>query len=400
MGYIAKLTIPKIQSNENVLLYIYRSTNSNDINTISKVSQLTPVIVINQSVANTIKEELPDPNNPGNTILVDKKHYIIYDSPSAGSVAGVTYNGPVPNNVPVNEYEYTINFIKLNSHTHINELVLNPLPINNSKGIVFYYSVIGVIQSSNQITHLSKVNGVLVAYIKDDELVRQLYSCDDYNDSESDIWKFVSGIEYSEVDSSIYIGNINKPSEISKYGLPTIETVPKISEVHASLNSLISNTFMTLEVQNPWYKNNKDFNFRKLKSYKVRNTYESLYGEFSVPTYQSLVPVSIEKMIILMRCNPSNETDVIPIDDTEANKFEIIRRDGIFYDSSKHKKLSLNPWIIPLENNKVSVFAETSIQENINMQISAVPGNKYVFDIYLIDVYNHVSDNCHYVLET
>jgi hypothetical protein len=101
-----------------------------------------------------------------------------------------------------------------------------------------------------------------------------------------------------------------------------------------------------------------------------------------------------------MRCNPSNETDVIPIDDTEANKFEIIRRDGIFYDSSKHKKLSLNPWIIPLENNKVSVFAETSIQENINMQISAVPGNKYVFDIYLIDVYNHVSDNCHYVLET
>ena len=265
---------------------------------------------------------------------------------------------------------------------------------------MFYYSVIGVIQSLNQITHLSKVNGVLIDYVKDNELVRQLYSCDDYNDSETDIWNFVSGIEYSEATNNIFIGNILKPSELSKYGLPIVETVPKITEVHASLNSLISNTFMTLEVQNPWYKNNKDFNFRKLKSYKIRNTYESLYGEFSIPTYQSLVPVSIEKMIILMRCNPSDENEIISIDDTEAKKFEIIRRDGIYYDSSQHKKLSLNPWIVPLENNKISVFAETSIQENINMQISAVPGNKYVFDIYLIDVYCHISDNCHYILET
>jgi hypothetical protein len=179
-----------------------------------------------------------------------------------------------------------------------------------------------------------------------------------------------------------------------------VETVPKIQDVHASLHSLISNTLRVLEVQNPWQNDNKDFNYRKLKSYKVRNVYGSDYGEFSVPTYQSELPVSIEKMVILYKENPDNQDAVIDINDTDAHKIEIIRRDGIYYDKTKHKSLGYNQWNIPLESNKLAVYSESSIQDTINIQISGVVGNLYVFDIYLIDVYQNVSENTHYVLET
>ena len=66
MGYIAELTIPKIESEDNVILYIYRSTYSEDINTISKISNLTPIIVINQNLAETV-------------IINDKEYYKVKD---------------------------------------------------------------------------------------------------------------------------------------------------------------------------------------------------------------------------------------------------------------------------------------------------------------------------------
>ncbi len=385
MGYTAKLTIPKVESDNDLKLYIFRSTNADDINTISKVANLEPIIVIDQATAAT-------------ETYNHKECYIIFDTPQ--DTEGITYNGPKTNTVPIVEYETAINLVKINTYSYVNELILAPLPLNHKEGIVFYYSVIAVDETNNQMTHLSKVNGILINYIDDADLTRQLWSCDNYTDSEEDVWQFVNNIPYNENDDQIRIGDITRPYNIQQLGLPMVETVPVIQEVNVSLHSLISNTFMVLEVQNPWQNNNKEFNYRKLKSYKVRNVHGSDYGEFSVPTYQSELPVSIEKMVIVYKENPDSQDTIIDMNDDAAHKIEIIRRDGIYYDKTKHKSLGYNQWNIPLEANKLAVYSESSIQDTINIQISGVVGNLYVFDIYLIDVYQNVSENKHYVLET
>ena len=49
MGFTAKLTIPKVESDNDLKLYIFRSTNADDINTISKVANLEPIMVIDQA---------------------------------------------------------------------------------------------------------------------------------------------------------------------------------------------------------------------------------------------------------------------------------------------------------------------------------------------------------------
>lgn len=385
MSYIAKLTIPKIQDRDDLKLYVYRSKNADDINTISKVSNMQPVIVIDQSQAETV-------------VYNNKPCYVVEDRPT--NTEGVVYNGPVLNTVPLTEYETEINLIKYNVYTHFNELVLSPLPLTNNNGIIFYYSVIAVDESNNLMSHLSKVNGVLVNYISKEDITRELWSCNDYQDSNEDVWIYVNNIEYNSFDEQIKIGDINRSNVISRFGIPVVETVPSIQEVNADTNSLVSNTYMTLKVQNPWQHNNEHFNYRKLKSYKVRNTYGYIYGEFSIPTYQSSLPVSIEKMVIVMKENPSNVNNTIDIDDNNAKKIEIIRKDGIFYEPLKHKDLGFNLWNIPLENNKLAIFSESSVQETINIQLSGVLGNIYVFDIYLIDVYKNISENKHYILET
>ena len=387
MGYVARITIPKVESEDTLKLQVYRSKNADDINTLSKVVNLYPVIEISQDTASVVT-------------VNGKQCYQVDDKRPTSNIPGVKYNGPEPNLVPIIEYETEINIIKLNTYTFVNELILTPLELRNKDGIVYYYSVLAVNISKNQISHLSKVNGVLVNYITDADLNRDIVYCNDYQDNENDVWRQLANLEYNPADKSIRIGDITRPANISRLGIPVIEEVPVVSEINVSLNSLISNTFMVLEIQNPWQNNNKEFNYRKLKSYKVRNVYGITYGEYSVPTFQSILPVSIEKMVIMMKTNPNNRNDVISINDETAQKFEVIRRDGIFYDKTKHKSLGYNRWSIPLEDNKLSVFSESSVQDTINIQVSAISGNLYVFDIYLIDVYQNVSKNKHYILET
>ena len=389
MSYTAKIVIPKINSDRDVKLYIYRSLNADDINTISKVSELQPVIIVDQSIAVTRK-------------INGKDSYMIIDDPNENNDPGITYLGPTINTVPIHEYETTVNIININNNTFVNELILSPLELEHREGLVYYYSVIGVIEDDNRMTHLSKVSGVLINYIGKEELKRQVWSCNDYNDSDDDEWELVNTLEYNEAEENIKIGNITRPYNISSLGLPMVEKVPKIPEenINVSVNSLISDTYMILEIENPWKGNNERYNYRRLKSYKIRNIYENNIGEFSVPTYQSLLPVPIEKMVILMQENPEDENNMLNVNDTEHEKFEVIRREGIFYNRKDHKSLSYNRWSIPLEENKLSVFSETSVQENINIQISGNTGNTYVFDIYLIDVYQNVSEPSHYVINT
>lgn len=386
MSYVAKLIIPRL-IDRTLKIYVYRSQNADDINTISKVSQLTPIIIIDQQTASVATYQGKDV-----FVVLDKND----NNP------GITYNGPQPVVIPTTEYESSIKIVNLNPYTFVNELVLSPLPLNYNNGIVYYYSVIAVDITNNQMTHLSKVNGVLINYTKIQDLKREIWYCDDFNDDDTtDVWNRLAAVDYDENTEDISIGDINKESTIQTLGIPVVNTVPKIdeSDVHISSHSLISNTFMNLEIKNPWQNNNQEFNYRKLKSYKIRYISNTAYGNFSIPTYQSTLPVSIEKMVILMQVNPANIHTSVDVNNSNVERFEIVRRNGIYYNQIEHKYLGCNRWTIPLESNKVNVFSEFSIQPTINIQISGSVGNVYVFDIYLIDTYQNVSEPTHYVYE-
>lgn len=367
---------------DHYMLYVYRSTSSEDINTLEKVRKMSPVIIIDESIA-------------------EGDHYEILDDipRDEHNQAGISYVGPEPSVIPTTEYEIVLGQLALNDYTYVNTLTLNPLPTKYN-GKVFYYSVIGVDLTRNIMTHLSKVSGILVKndYESGNKL---LYENSDPDDEESE-WKYLGATPWSEL---IKIGNVNDNVTISRWGIPVVETVPKIDVDKCSIEIApsVRRTSAILSIQNPWHANNKDFNFRKLKSYKLKNTYENVEGYFSIPTYQSLLPCSIEKMIILYT-EVDNETEQydIPINSTVESvfgKIEIIRKEGLYYNRKDHKKLGVNKYLIP-KNESVAVFNEASIQEDIKIQFPGNIGSQYLFTIYLIDVYGAQSEPTSFISRT
>ena len=372
--HCVKLTVPRMS--DNYKLYIYRSRNAEDINTIAKVKMIHPLFIIDEAVT-------------------EGNEYTIYDR-TGDNIPGVTYCGPVPNPVPTTEYESSVDVAMINNYTYMNTLTLNPLPIAYN-GVMYYYSIIGV-RDDDTITHLSKVNGVMVTCDYETEAVRHIYASDDM---ESDEWYYVSSAAW---DEDIVIGDCNNQALFNRFGIPVVETVPPLEadRVKAVTKGVAQKNYMVLEIQNPWMRNNQKYNFRRLKSFKVQNVIEDNYGGFSEPTYQSLMPVSIEKMLILMKDNAENPDEIITaeeMDNEDVSVYQIIRKDGIFYAPKKHRILGLNRYNIPLGED-TGVFSEASLQEEIKIQVRANPVHKYSITIYLIDVYNNYSEPVHIVVET
>jgi hypothetical protein len=249
-------------------------------------------------------------------------------------------------------------------------------------------------------THLSKVSGILV---KNDYESgnKMLYVNPDPDDEESE-WTYLGTTPWSDI---IKIGNLNDVSAMSRWGIPVIETVPKIDAEKCSvqITPSVRRSSSIIVIQNPWHANNKEFNFRKLKSYKLKNTYENVEGYFSIPTYQSLLPCSIEKMIILYtEIDDETEQYDIPSDVTIESvygKIEIIRKEGLYYNRKDHKKLGVNKYLIP-KDETVAVFNESSVQEDIKIQFAGNIGSRYLFTIYLIDVYGAQSEPTSFISRT
>ena len=378
--YCTKIIIPKMSNTYK--LYIYRSKSADDINTISKIKELSPIAIIDESTA-TAKT------------INGKLCYELYDR--AGNIQlGIEYLGPTPNTLPIIEYETKVKVVSLNNYTYINELTLNPLPVKY-QGTMLYYSVIGVDETNNLITHLSKVNGIMIKSSYTDG-TRHLYSCNNNENLETDEWKYVGAIKW---DENIIIGNMLDKSSYDRLGCPFIEKVNIFSddEINVSLRPIFSNNFMVLEIPNIWQQNNKTYNYRKLKSYKIQTVYNEQYSEFSVPTYQSLMPVSIEKMIILEKEDTEEFPTLENINDESVKVREIIRKDGLYYKKSIHRKLGFNKYNIPLEE-KTAIFSEGSVQDLIKIQIEALPNHIYSFAIYIIDVYGNISEPTNFVVRT
>lgn len=381
--YCAKLTIPKMS--DTYKLYVYSAKTPDSINTIAKVRTIQPTLVIDESLAVTKK-------------INNKQCYEIYDSPTKPQY-GVTYIGPMQNIIPTTEYETSIGIVKINDYTYMNKLGIKDLEIQYN-GTMLYYSVIGVDEENNIITHLSKVNGVLVTS-KYKEGTRHLYSCDEYLGKDTDVWNYVSSVEWDEL---LTIGDVNNPSEFARFGIPMVEKVPMldVTKIKGDCKPVISRNYMVMEIQNPWQKNNKEFNYRKLKSFKLQNVDGEQYSDFSEPTYQSILPVSIEMMMVLRKtdaANPDTPIEVSESVDEDVDVYNVIRKDGIFYNAKDHRKLGLNKYNIPLGED-VAIFSESSVQDEIKIQVEALSNHVYSYTIYLFDVYQGVSEPVHLVVRT
>lgn len=371
----AQITIPKLSNNYK--LYVYTAKSADSINTIDKIRKIKPSFIIDEATAKTYN-------------IDGKQCYVVYDK-KGFTGDGITYDGPFVNIIPTSEYATKVEVKKLNQHTYVNELELEPLPVNYN-GTVLYYSCIGVDEENNMLTHLSAVKGVLITVDYKNGGTRHLYSSEDGKK-----WKYVTAIRW---DEDIKIGDKNNMAAMERFGIPVIEKVPifNTEDVNVSLRPITRN-FVVLEIPNPWQKNNETYNFRKLKSYKLQNVMNEQYGDFSEPTFQSLLPLSIEKMVILRR---EDGLGTIPLEDMnteDVTKWEIIRNAGIYYSRKDHKRLGLNKFNIPLGEH-TAVFSEGSTQDYIKIQAESLPVKNYMYTIYLIDVYGKVSDPCDFVVRT
>lgn len=379
---VAKITIPRIEGFP--VMYVYRALRAEDINTIEKVRKKTPIAVINWAVGG-------------------EQSMMFYDAPEDYGDSGyfhstyVNYIGPLAAPVPVTEYSPEISMAKLNDYTYANVLTMEPLPIPY-EGTVYYYSVIGVNLNNNTMTHLSKVSGVLVDCDYQSGS-RHIYSCNDYDmESQDNEWTYVGAASWAE---PIVIGDINNPATFERFGIPVIETVPPMSPEDMIINNrfLYTSNTMILNITNPWCKNNSRFNYRKMKSYKIQNVYSDIYGEFSYPTHQSLLPVPIERMTI-MWCS-KEDSDPIPLQEEtdDIKRIDVIRKNGIFYDSQLHISLGSN-----IKDHRIgirtSVYTETSINDIMQFRLSGSAGNKYVFTVYLTDTYGNTSEPATYSSDT
>ena len=107
-------------------------------------------------------------------------------------------------------------------------------------------------------------------------------------------------------------------------------------------------------------------------------------------------------MLILRRKDPKDETAIIPFEDSvseDVDTYQIIRKDGIYYNASEQRRLGLNKYNIPVEET-TAVFSESSVQDYIKIQIAALPNHIYSYTIYLIDVYGNISSPSHFVVRT
>ena len=353
--YQSKIIIPRVS--DKYKLYIYRSINPEDINSIDKIKNLSPIAMIDET-------------------LTDTDTYEFIDSIDA-SMTGLTYYGPAPTIVPCIEYESTVEVVKVNNFTYMNALRLSPLPLKYN-GVMLYYSVIGVDDINNTMTNISKVNSVMVESEFRKEGIRSIYT----NENLDDPKVFVASVDWTQDD--IVIGDYHDQATFDILGIPVVDTVPIISAEDVSLNArdLMTRKFAILSVKNPWQFNNEEFNYRKLKNFYVQNVIETNVSNYSEANYQSILPVSIEKMNIVI-AKDNNFTDII-------RELNVYRKDGIFYEPS-YIKYGLNKVNIPLEED-IAIFNETSSQEEIKFQIALDPNTEYYVKIYIVDVYNKISD--------
>lgn len=344
-------------------IFVYRSTNPSDIDTIDKIRTKQPVLIVDETVANLIT--MPD---MGET-------YPVYDAD--GFQLGVQYHGPEPNSMPSTEYETQVDIEKINKTTYKNIINLVPLPAEYL-GQMMYYTVIGVKDSA--ITQLSAPKSVLfkMDYMQDD---REVWAADDY-EAEDSAWVKVGDFPWK--DETIAIG---------KDFVPLIETVPMFTKDDVSIKDTLKygKGLLTIEIPNIWRSANPEYNMRLTKSFKVRNTYGGKKSKFSVPTWQSKLPCIIERLDVYMQeLRTQDDASDIPYGSDDLSLM-VCRNGGIYSHMANHQECGVNKYLIKADES-TGLFTETSVNDVITINRRIIANRYYKLTFYLTDIYENHSE--------
>lgn len=387
-----QITIPQLYDGTMFYkLYIYCSRDAQEVDTIAKVRSRQPDIIIDEATF--------DRTSPYFQTINGKDCYVIpanIFNRLNRNISGVSYFGNALDLLPTSEYEMIVDVFQVNAYTYTNKLTLNNI-YTSELGSMLYYSVIGVDSDNNQVTHLSRVAGVRVNINLSQDARRELSYCDDYTGNDDDVWRVVTVVDW---DTPVVIGDLSNPEQYDRFGCPFVQTVPifQKEEMEISRKPLNTQGCVLLSFPNPWQNSNPAYNQRKLKSFRFVNISNCVRSEPSEPTYQSSLPLIIEKACVLIEVDASNENSDIPIPyglvnapGSSISVREIIRKDGIYYNVDEHRRLGFNKFNIPMHET-TAVFSEGSIQDQIKMEIDVVPGLAYKVTVYLFDVYGNVSE--------
>ncbi len=381
-----QITIPQLYDGTTFYkLYVYCSKDMQAIDTITKVRTLVPSIVIDESTFDRSSSYFQSVNG--------KQCYVIPANllnAQESKIPGVIYTDAKLNILPTSEYESVVDVVQINPYTYTSSLTLNNI-YTGDNGIMLYYSVIGINEVTNQITHLSKVSGVRIKLTDVTGMQRELSCCDKYTGKDTDVWKVVRLLQW---DEPIVIGDASKDEGYRKFGIPFVETIPVFHKdtITYSFKMLYTKGCFSILFPNVWKQANKNYNFRLYKAYRIINVFNGLRSEPSEPTYQYELPLGIEKIRLLLEKNPTERNIDIPYEAKADNITckEIIRRKGIFYNKEKHDKLNFNELCIPADRN-ISVFSESSVQPKIEIEVYAAQGDVFNMSFYLVDTYGHIS---------
>ena len=377
MNYCIKLKI-KPSEDRNLTFYIYRSKNLEDINTITKIKKYNPVLVLDETTYDQ-------------TCLEDDM-YVVRDF-SLNNPDGVTYLGPEPSNIPTVEYETTLHVIRVNDNTNITYLTMEPLPLQYD-GIMYYYSVIALNPETQMISHLSQLQGVLfnTEYL---EGKRQIFCTEKYTGQDTDEWEELSTITWND---EIIIGDNRNSITYARFGKPCSAKVKIFNDEQVTANTRNTSltNYMQLSFPNIWRGNNSEYNFRKLKSYKIRNVFDNKYGQFSEPTLQQTIQVTNEQLLIFRK--ETRDNTPIYRSDNDNLIFKIIRRHGKYY-RNEYNKLEFNKYNIDA-NEQMAIFSESSIQDTITIDFNVKANSTYNYTFYIMDVYGTYSEPCVVMVNT
>lgn len=416
MAYKIKIKI-KPSVNKNLKIYIYRSKNQADIESIGKVKNLLPIIVLDET---TFPPELMEnnqyvvydvPNNITPAIyfqddsseseeVIYNDDYGVFFVDYGGNDDNVTYFGPQPTAIPTNEYETVYTHKAFNEYTGYNVVKLNPLPLEYS-GSLYYYSLIGVDPSNSLITHISRVKAEVLLSDYINKGVREIQYCNNYNGLPTDEWKKLTVVNWS---TNIIFGDMTDTVSYTRFGSPFVDEIKifDTKDVIIDTRCVINFNHVTITIPNVWQMNNQKYNYRKLKSFRVRNVYDEHYGDWSEPTYPSILPVSIERLLVLRKdvTTLTSEERQQPINLNEINDtlvYTIIRRNGKFY-TTEDISLNYNKYTLD-ESDKKAVYSENSVQSDIVFNFNATGNSIYNYTFYLEDVYGQYSAPASIVVE-
>jgi hypothetical protein len=383
MAYKIKLKIqPSI--NKNLKIYVYRSKNQADIESIGKVKNLLPIIVLDET---TYQSD-----------MMENNQYVIYDAPENPST--VTYNGPQPTAIPTNEYETIYSCKSINEYTGYNIMKMNPLSLDYA-GTLYYYSIIGVDSDNSLITHISRVKAEILHSDYVSMGTREIQYCNDYNGLPTDVWETLTTVDWS---TNIVFGDLSDTVSYTRFGSPFIDEVKifDAKDVIIDTRCVINFNHITMTIPNVWQMDNQKYNYRKLKSFRIRNIYDEHYGDWSEPTYPSILPVSVERLLVLRKdvTSLTSEERQQPIGLDEVNDtlvYTIIRRNGKFY-TTEDVPLNYNRYTLN-EDDKKAVYSENSVQPEIVFNFNATGNSAYNYTFYVEDVYGKHSAPTSIVVE-